>query len=414
MLLSSALVVGALVADTVEPRPRSPQLRYVEFSQSNGTADAGGGRRAHLGRDLLHAEEREAFIRVLTELQPNMTKLDSTDGLPAYEMYLRSNGVDAHPAAAHVATLEARIAPYLASTYGCNDCRVCTVLLRRYQASERLTVPSHFDRMAYVTAVASLNPAEFDGGLYLQRTPRADSREFFAVRGTDLVFHSYDLNHGVEVLRGTRYSAVLWISDSHASCLADVSPWYSAPAEAGSMDAQEALAELHALGLYGYARDLRAAAEWGGKAAAQGSAVAQSRLGRQLLAGEGVERDVRAGMGWVKMSAEQGYAPAMHTMGVACQYGDAPGGLGEAARWFELAADAGVIASQFELGSALFNGDGVPVQRRLGQRWLSKAAQRGHAEAKEALEEIAKMEAAMSAEEVAAAWDSDDRPKDEV
>ena len=47
------------------------------------------------------------------------------------------------------------------------------------------------------------------------------------------------------------------------------------------------------------------------------------------------------------------------------------------------------------------NGDGVPVQRRLGQSWLSKAAQRGHAEAKEALEEIAKMEAEMAAEEAA-------------
>jgi len=92
---------------------------------------------------------------------------------------------------------------------------------------------THFDRMAYVTAVASLNPSEFDGGLFLQRTPRVDSREFFATEATDVAFHSYaldltlslalyltrtrtltlrltpslaltryDLEHGVEVLEG--------------------------------------------------------------------------------------------------------------------------------------------------------------------------------------------------------------------
>ena len=32
-------------------------------------------------------------------------------------------------------------------------------------------VKTHFDRMAYVTAVASLNPSEFDGGLFLRSNP---------------------------------------------------------------------------------------------------------------------------------------------------------------------------------------------------------------------------------------------------
>ena len=88
---------------------------------------------------------------------------------------------------------------------------------------------------------------------------------------------------------------------------------------------------------------------------------------------------------------------------MACQYGDAEGGLEEAARWyapcpahhaprtsyvrtsstasstqsyplvhfslatiyrFRGAAEAGVAASQYELGVALVNGDGVAVDRR--------------------------------------------------
>ena len=38
-------------------------------------------------------------------------------------------------------------------------------------------------------------------------------------------------------------------------------------------------------------------------------------------------RDAQLGMEWVRKAAAQGYAPAEHTMGVACQYGDAEGKL---------------------------------------------------------------------------------------
>jgi len=98
---------------------------------------------------------------------------------------------------------------------------------------------------------------------------------------------------------------------------------------------------------------------WAQRAAEQGHAHAQSRLGRMLLAGEGVARQPEAGMGWVRAAAAQGFPSALHTMGMACQMGDTEGGLEGAAEWFAQAADAGVAASQYELGLALFNGDGV-------------------------------------------------------
>ena len=36
----------------------------------------------------------------------------------------------------------------------------------------------------------------------MQSSPRADSRAYFSVGGNDAVFHSYDLNHGVDVKEG--------------------------------------------------------------------------------------------------------------------------------------------------------------------------------------------------------------------
>ena len=228
-------------------------------------------------------------------------------------------------------------------------------------------------------------------------------------------FHSYDLNHGVDVLEGRRVSAVFWITDTHASCRDDVSPWcsrgklqlliavlhapdltpcpcaphsartaprYLAPAEAGSRDAQDALGELYQLGTHGYARDVEQAVVWATKAAEQGHAPAQSRLGRLYLAGEGVPRDAERGLAWVRRAAEQGYAPAQYTMGAACQYGDAEGGLDAAARWFLGAAEAGIAAAQYELGVAYVNGDGVEMDRMEGVEWLWRAAQQGKREAK--------------------------------
>lgn len=403
-MLLLLVLLPALPPELELARPHRPDLRYVTFDEA-GVADAGGGRAAHVARAMLDAAEADAFARAVRGFEANASKLDSTDGLPAYELYIRHQGVDTHPAAASLPALEARMGAFMAERYGCARCHVCSVLLRRYLATERVKVPSHFDRMAYVTAVASLNPSQFDGGLYLQRTARSDSREFFSVGGRDLVFHQYDLNHGVELHDGVRYSVVLWVSDTRKSCAADTSPWYVKPAMAGDMDAQDALAELHQLGQHGYERDADAAAEWAEKAAEQGSAASQSRLGRMLLAGEGVPRDKARGLAWVRKAAEQGHAPAEHTMGVACQYGDEKGGLEAAARWFGLSAAVGVAASQYELGVAYVNGDGVAKDIVRGVGLLRKAVAQGHREAASDLEAMEAMSAQRNstlAEDVAA------------
>lgn len=369
-------------------------MQYVDWP-ADGVADAGGGRTARLVRDAVRADEAAALMGVIVDLVPSLTKLDSTDRLPAYETYVRNHGVDLDPVATKLAPLISRMTAQARSLYKehCPECHLCTVLLRRYQRSERMRVPSHFDRNALITAVVSLNgglsPPAFDGGLFLQRTERASSRVFVGTNSTDAVFHSYDLNHGVEVLRGTRYSAVFWFSDGEASCREGTSRWYEKPAAEGSMDAQGALGELYQLGSSGYERDATKAAQWFAMAAEQGSASTQSKLGRMLLGGEGVPQDTKLGLYWVQKAAVQGYAPAEYTMGVACQYGDAEGGLEAAAGWFELAAQAGVASAQYELGVAYINGDGVAAGQVVrGARWLLLAAGQGHADATTDLEAL--------------------------
>ena len=94
-------------------------------------------------------------------------------------------------------------------------------------------------------------------------------------------------------------------------------------------------------------------------------------------------------MRWVRAAAEQGHSPAEHTMGIACQYGDAAGGAEEAASWFARAAAAGIASSQYELGVAYVNGDGVKMDRRQGIEWLWLAMRQGHAQAKADLRSLA-------------------------
>merc|ERR1711879_705650 len=75
----------------------------------------------------------------------------------------------------------------------------CTSLLRRYgTGSSRSNVPLHFDEYALATAIVSLDTsAGFEGGLVIQST---GSKRFLAeLEQGDMLFHSYDLLHGVDV-----------------------------------------------------------------------------------------------------------------------------------------------------------------------------------------------------------------------
>ena len=78
-------------------------------------------------------------------------------------------------------------------------------------------------------------------------------------------------------------------------------------AEAGSAEAQVALADLYHNGL-GVPADTAAAARWYRRAAAQGDAVAQLNLGDFYSRGRGVARDLAEAYAWLTLAAAQGRA----------------------------------------------------------------------------------------------------------
>jgi TPR repeat protein len=56
--------------------------------------------------------------------------------------------------------------------------------------------------------------------------------------------------------------------------------------------------------------DKKEAVKWYRKAAEQGDAEAQFKLGRAFVNGEGVDKDKMEAVKWFRLAAEQGYANA--------------------------------------------------------------------------------------------------------
>ena len=151
--------------------------------------------------------------------------------------------------------------------------------------------------------------------------------------------------------------------------------WYGRAAAQGNRAAQAALDEMRAEGRLptpGGSRDallLRSAADRGG-------ATAQYQLGVRYATGEGVPQDAQQAVYWYRLAAEQGVAPAQYQLGLRYANGDGvTRDYAEAVRWYRRAAAQGVAFAQFNLGVRYVNGQGVerdPVQAYL---WFSVAVQ---------------------------------------
>ena len=103
------------------------------------------------------------------------------------------------------------------------------------------------DSLAYATAVVALNTHDFEGGIYLQAGAHASSRRMLDLDHGDLLLHSFDMMHGVDVVKGERYSLVLWFSTCEEACSQRRSPWLQHAADAGDDVAQYGLAGMHLL-----------------------------------------------------------------------------------------------------------------------------------------------------------------------
>ena len=104
------------------------------------------------------------------------------------------------------------------------------------------------------------------------------------------------------------------------------------------------------------------------KAADQGDADAQWRLGLRYYAGEGVPKDVVEAIKWFRKAAEQGHSKSQCSLGVMYQYGrGVPQSDIEAYAWFSVSTTNGYEdAEQFlsEVKAELTPEQLVAAQRR--------------------------------------------------
>ncbi len=121
-------------------------------------------------------------------------------------------------------------------------------------------------------------------------------------------------------------------------------------------------------------KDYASAVEYYRKAAEQGNAAAQNRLGICYNIGLGVGKDSNEAIKWYRKAAEQGNAVAQNNMGY---YYYERQNYTEAARWYRKAAEQGQIAAQSSLAELYYNGRGVAKDYAEAVKWSRKAAEQG-------------------------------------
>lgn len=195
--------------------------------------------RVHWLRSLFTQQEAASVVRLLTPAVFSAAA-DSTDHLPAFELYLLGGG---KPAAGEpgdagrleavrslvLPRIEACVTPFVRSKFGCAECLPCISLARRYTPSERTLVRPHRDALARVTVVVELQPADGSspaaaakaGGLFIQKSEDSNV-SMVPMRAGDAFLHDYSLMHGVKLSceTCTRYSLVVWYREDGERCAA--------------------------------------------------------------------------------------------------------------------------------------------------------------------------------------------------
>lgn len=173
-----------------------------------------------------------------------------------------------------------------------------------------------------------------------------------------------------------------------AACLAQEVPDVKAlttKAEAGDAAAQIALGLAYDQGK-GIEQDRRKAAEWFGKAAAQGVAEAQFNLGTMYDLGVGVKKDAAKAVEFFAKAAEQGMADAQFNLANMYEQGrGTERDLGKAITWYDKAGVQGMTRAQYNLGLLYAKGakeEGLQPNSVKAYAWLSLAAADGDPAAK--------------------------------
>ena len=127
--------------------------------------------------------------------------------------------------------------------------------------------------------------------------------------------------------------------------------------------------------------------------AEKGDPDAAFNLGQAYRLGKGVPLDLAQAQDWLERAARKGHVDAQSTLGLLLfQNGNRVAGM----RWLKSAAEAGEPKALLIVGTALYNGDGVPADPVTAYAYVSRAAAQGLAPAQATL---ADMDAAMPLEQ---------------
>ncbi|CAK0864308.1 unnamed protein product [Prorocentrum cordatum] len=422
----------------VEPAERYPAFNFaeevqVEVGTWSGVEQSGSFRKVgkagicrvyRLAR-VLDTPEVGEVLRHVKRSERYTTDADSVDSRPSFEYYPFQNGRWQDEGLREIlhCFVEDRLMPYVRERYACDTCALADILVRRYVPGERRTHRVHFDGHAFATAVLGVSdPADYEGGLFVQPGPDVASAASLQIDPGDLVVHSFDLQHGVRVLGGERYSVVFWIKDTSRSVADGTVPWHEKLAEQGDADALFNLATHYEHGTYGKQQDpLRAielyersatlghhfaqnnvaimyrsahmsnpdlisgalgrSAMWFEKAAEAGFALAQKNYAEAFAGGLGVEMNMTRAVAWMRRAAEQHDLEAEFVMGESCRLGRGVElDMMEAVRWYQASAEAGFPKAQYALGVLFCAGtSGVARDMEMGGvRWRTGCNVQAH------------------------------------
>ena len=391
----AANVVG-VGAVSVASVPKLWRQHGSRLSVAHRPADAGS---VLLWAERLVSPDVLGAARALLQQAEFDRDADTVDGSPTFELLWARRGEYVHAELGDIfrSTVETKLLPVLRGepllcAHGdAQQLVLCEALVRVYAEGQRRVHPAHYDTDALVTAVLELDLGgpPFEGtGFYVQPSAHVSSRISVPLAPGDVVAHSFDLQHGVEVTAGRRCSVIMWFADSKAACRDKNRSWCVAAADAGNADAQYVLAgHLDKARLDGNEPQvqvltlLRSAAQ-------QGHFSSQNYLGHVLLQLGAITTrsceqrcdDTAEALRWFEASAAQGFHKAMVSLSRHCT---AQGDTVSAIRWLRLAAeqraDPAVLHELWLLYSEVAKlGLGDQQHEDEGREWLQIAAEMGY------------------------------------
>lgn len=161
---------------------------------------------------------------------------------------------------------------------------------------------------------------------------------------------------------------------------------YRKAAEQGSAEAQNKLGQMFEFGNCEDGIDYHEAFFLYQKAAHQNYATGQMNYGLMWLGVEDFEQDSDEAIFWFCKAAEQGYADAQFTLGRMYEYGEGvEKDIKQAVFWYRKAARQGDAQSQRQLGWMYESGRGVEQDDYQAMFWYLKASEQGDELAQENL-----------------------------